>query len=153
MQPDARMLRQLQAVLRLRVMQREQAESAHERSRENQRQAQRLLDDEQADYREVLQQLGSKAGIGLLLDPSQHEQRLLAQQAAHQQIETRQRLLTEASSEQQQALAALLKCKVAEDVAEKARGRVAEALRAAQLQRDSIDVADAQQARGNQHGF
>lgn len=153
MQPDARTLRQLQAVLRLRVMQREQAESTHERSRESQRQAQRLLDDEQADYREVLQQLGSKAGIGLLLDPSQHEQRLLAQQAAHQQIETRQRLLAEASSEQQQALAVLLKCKVAEDVAEKARGRVAEALRAARRQRDSIDVADAQQARENQHGF
>ncbi|MFD2642012.1 hypothetical protein [Pseudomonas japonica] len=153
MQPDPRTLHQLQAARRLRVMQREKADRLHERSREALRQAQERFDLEQADYHEILERLGQHARAGARFDPAQHEQRLLAQQAAHARIEARRRDLVEAQTVQQQALAELLKCKVNQDVADKACQRIAEALRQVREHRESIDVFDSQQARRAAHGL
>ncbi|MHA6194744.1 hypothetical protein ACX3YG_10280 [Pseudomonas wadenswilerensis] len=153
MQPDPHTLRQLQAARRLRVMQREKADRVHEASRETLRQAQALFDREQADYQEVLERLGQHARIGALFDPAQHEQRLLGQRGAHARIETRRQALVEARAAQQQALAELLKCKVNEDVADKACQRIADALRQVREHRENIDVFDSQQARRAAHGL
>ena len=153
MQRDPRVLRQLNAVLDLRDMQREQAERTHERCREALGDARRRLDDDLSVYHEVLHRLGEQSRAGALLDPSQHEQRLLGQQAAQAHLESRRQAVAEAHDHQQQALAALLACKVRQDVAAKACEKLGDAVRLDALRQEMIDVFDSGLARENAHGL
>lgn len=153
MPASAHDLRQLRGVLRLREMRREQAEQAHERSREALGQARRLLEQDLELQRSSLAVLGQHQGAGVLLDPAQHEQRLLAQQAGQLRIDERRQAVAEALAIHEQALAALLAAKVAEDVAAKACERMASALRQDAEQREMLDIFDSWQPREQPHGL
>jgi len=82
MQDEQRKLRQLEAAIRLRAMQREKAELEHNRSRRAVVQAEHLLSEEQARYRRVQACFEALGRSGAVLDPALHEQRLLAQTGA-----------------------------------------------------------------------
>ncbi|NWB95796.1 hypothetical protein HX882_07850 [Pseudomonas gingeri] len=152
MQDEQRKLRQLQAAIRLRVIQREKAQSSYERSRREVLQAERLLGDEQARYQAIQAGFEALGRSGVALDPALHEQRLLAQTAAYFQLETRHRAFGEAQHVSQAAKAQWLKCKVDEELVDKARKRVEDVLELAVLGLETIDIFDAQQARGAGHG-
>lgn len=153
MPASAHDLRQLRGVLRLRAMHREQAEQAHERSREALRQARQLLEQDLELQRAALAHLGQRQGAGVLLDPAQHEQRLLAQQAGQVHIEGLRRSVADALAVQEQARAALLAAKVAEDVADKACERMAKALHQDAERREMLDIFDSWQPREQSHGL
>jgi flagellar biosynthesis chaperone FliJ len=153
MQDKQRKLRQLNAAMRLRALQREKAELEHGRARRALSDAERLLQDEQARYAGILAKAQEQMGSGVLLDPFLHEQRLLTQLVAHSQVQKHAQSVTSARVEHQQAMQALLKSKVDEDVAGKAHGRVAAELLHYAHGQESIDIADAQQAQGAGHGL
>jgi len=153
MPASAHDLRQLRGLLRLREMHREQAERTHEGAREALRQARQHLEQDLELQRAALAHLGQRQGAGLLLDPAQHEQRLLAQQAGQARIDQRRRSVAEALALQEQALAGLLAAKVAEDVADKACERMTTALQQHAEQRERLDIFDSGQPREQQHGL
>ena len=153
MPASAHDLRQLRGVLRLREMRREQAEQVHEHSREALGQARRLLEQDLELQRTTLALLGQRQGAGVLLDPAQHEQRLLAQQAGQLRIDERRQAVAEALAMQEQTLAELLAAKVAEDVAAKACERMTGALRQDAEQREMLDIFDSWQPREQRHGL
>lgn len=153
MPDNAHDLRQLRGVLRLRALRREQAERAHERSREALAQVRRLLEQDLAQQRAALAHLGQCHSAGALLDPALHGQRLLAQQAGQLLIDERRQAVTEALSVQEQALAELLAAQVAENVALKACERMAGVLRQKAEQHERLDIFDSWQPRGQLHGL
>jgi hypothetical protein len=153
MQDKQRKLRQLDAAMRLRALQREKAELAQSRTRRAQGDAERRLNEEQARYASILASAQQQVGCGVLLDPFLHEQRLVTQLAAHAQLETHARLLASARADHRQAMTTLLNCKVDEDVAGKARARLAAELLHFALAQEQIDIADAQQSQGAMHGL
>lgn len=154
MQDKQRKLRQLDAAMRLRALQREKAELGQGRARRALSAAERLLRDEQANYARILAKAQQQVGSGVLLDPFLHEQRLLTQLVAHSQVQEHAQHVASARAEHQQALQALLKSKVDEDVAGKAHSRVADELLQYVRGQEQIDIADAQQqAQGGAHGL
>lgn len=153
MQDKQRKLRQLDAAMRLRALLREKAELGQGRARRALSEAERLMRDEQASYASILVTAQQQMGLGVVLDPCLHEQRLLSQLAAHSQMQKHAQSVASARAEQQQAMQALLKSKVDEDVAGKAYGRVAAELSQYAREQESIDIADAQQAQGAGHGL
>lgn len=153
MQDEQRKLRQLDAAMRLRALQREKAELGQGRARRALSEAERLLRDEQARYASILAKAQQQMGSGVLLDPFLHEQRLLTQLVAHSQVQEHAQHVAIARAEHQQAMQALLKSKVDEDVAGKAHNRVAGELLEYARGQEQIDIADAQQAQGAAHGL
>lgn len=153
MQDKQRKLRQLDAAMRLRALQREKAELGHGRARRALSDAERLLRDEQAHYASILSKAQQQMGSGVLLDPYLHEQRLLTQLAAHTQVQQQVQSVARARAEHQHAMDALLKSKVDEDVAGKAHSRVAGELLHYARGQELIDISDAQQAQGAAHGL
>lgn len=153
MPANAHDLRQLRGVLRLRQIRCEQAERIHEHSRKALDQSQRLLELALRQQRATLARLGERQCAGALLDPAQHEQRLLAQQAGQLHIDDRRHATAEALAAQEQALADLLAAKVAEEVATKAFERLATALRQHTEQRERLDIFDSWLPRKQPHGL
>ena len=153
MQDKQRKLRQLDAAMRLRALQREKAELGHGRARRALGDAERLLRDEQARYASILSKAQQQMGSGVLLDPYLHEQRLLTQLAAHNQVQQHAQSVARARAEHQHAMDTLLKSKVDEDVAGKAHSRVAGELLHYARGQELIDISDAQQAQGAAHGL
>ncbi|WP_349735313.1 hypothetical protein [Pseudomonas jessenii] len=152
MQNESRKLRQLDAASRLRAMQREKAELAYNRSRREQAQAERFLSEEQVRYDSVQACFEVLGRIGTTLDPSQHEQRLLAQTAAFLRLETAHQPVAEARRVSHSAMAQLLKCKVNEDLIGKAKDRVQVLLDKAVHEHEAIDIFDAQLVQGAGYG-
>ncbi|MCZ4324640.1 hypothetical protein [Pseudomonas anguilliseptica] len=153
MQDKQRKLRQLDAAMRLRALQREKAEIGHGRAQRALSEAERLLRDEQALYAGILANAQQQMDTGVLLDPFLHEQRLLTQLVAHSQVQAHAQQVVSARAEHQQAMQTLLRSKVDEDVAGKAHGRVADELLQYARGQEQIDIADAQQAQGGAHGL
>ncbi|PRN03005.1 hypothetical protein A0O30_19715 [Pseudomonas sp. LLC-1] len=153
MPADTHDLRQLRGILRLRTMRREQAEGIHQRSREALGQMSRLLEQALQLQRAALVHLGQCHSAGTVLDPAQHEQRLLAQQAGQLLIDERRDAVTKAIATQEQALTDLLAAKVAEDVAVKACERMAGVVRQETEQRERLDIFDSWQPREPFHGL
>jgi flagellar biosynthesis chaperone FliJ len=153
MQDKQRKLRQLDAAMRLRALQREKAELGHGRTRRALSDAERLLREEQARYASILTNAQQQMGSGVLLDPFLHEQRLLTQLVAHSQVQEHAHHVASARAEHQHAMQALLKSKVDEDIAGKAHSRVADELLQYARGQEQIDIADAQQAQGGAHGL
>lgn len=153
MQDKQRKLRQLDAAVRLRGLQREKAELRHGGARRALEEATRLLNREQAHYAAIMAKAQQQMHSGVQLDPCLHEQRLLTQLAAHARIETQAKNVSTASADHQQAIGLLLKCKLDEEVASKAHHRVAEELSRYAHGQEVIDISDAQQAQGVAHGF
>lgn len=152
MQDEWRKSRQLDAASRLRAMQRERAELAYNRSRRELAQAEDRLSAEQLRYDSLQANHEALGRIGAMLDPSQHEQRLLAQTAAFQQLEAAYQPVIEARGLSHAAMSQLLRCKVNEDLIEKAKDRLQVLLDKAVREYESIDIFDAQQAQGMGHG-
>ncbi|MDU9030450.1 hypothetical protein [Pseudomonas mediterranea] len=148
MQDERRKSRQLDAASRLRAMQREKAELAYDRSRRALAQAERLLSEEQHRYDSIQAAFDGLGRVGAMLDPSQHEQRLLAQAAAFQRLEAAHRPVVEARHLSHGAMTQLLKCKVNEDLIEKAQGRLQVLFDKAAHEHEAIDIFDAQQSLG-----
>jgi len=152
MQDEQRKLRQLEAAIRLRAMQREKAELEHNRSRRAVVQAEHLLSEEQARYRRVQACFEALGRSGAVLDPALHEQRLLAQTGAFFRLESQHRAVDQAQQLSQTAMAQLLHCKVNEDLVGKAQARVRALLGHALREQETIDIFDAQQAQGAGYG-
>ncbi|WP_434694666.1 hypothetical protein J3P89_14935 [Pseudomonas sp. Z1-14] len=152
MQDEWRKSRQLNAASRLRAMQRERAELAYNRSRRELAQAEHRLSGEQGRYDSVQANHEALGRIGAMLDPAQHEQRLLAQTAAFQRLEAAHQPVVEARSLSHSAMSQLLKCKVNEDLIDKAKDRLQVLLDKAVREYEAIDIFDAQQAQGMGHG-
>lgn len=152
MQDESRKLRQLDAASRLRAMQREKAELAYNRSRRELAQAERQLSEEQVRYDSVQTGFEVLGRIGTTLDPSQHEQRLLAQTAAFQRLEAAHQAVAEARRLSHSAMTQLLKCKVNEDLIGKAEDRVQVLLEKAVREHEAIDIFDAQLVQGAGYG-
>jgi hypothetical protein len=133
-------------------MQREKAELAYDRSRRAVAQAERLLSEEQLRYDSVQANFELLGRIGAMLDPSQHEQRLLAQTAAFQRLEAAHRPVVEARHLSHSAMTQLLKCKVNEDLIDKAKGRLQVLFDQAAHEHETIDIFDAQQSQGAGYG-
>ncbi|AKJ96665.1 MULTISPECIES: hypothetical protein [Pseudomonas] len=152
MHDEWRKSRQLDAASRLRVMQREKAELVYNRSRHDLVKAQRLLGEEQLRYDALQAGFEALGRIGTPLDPSQHEQRLLAHTAAFQRLAAAYQPVVEARQTSRSAMAQLLKCKVNEDLIAKAKERLEVLLDKAVLEYESVDIFDAQQALGAGHG-
>ncbi|SCZ19677.1 MULTISPECIES: hypothetical protein [unclassified Pseudomonas] len=152
MQDEWRKSRQLNAASRLRAMQRERAQLAYNRSLRELAQAEHRLRVEQVRYDSVQAHHEASGCIGATLDPSQHEQRLLAQTAAFQRLEAAHQPVIEARSLSHSAMSQLLKCKVNEDLIDKAKDRLQVLLDKAAREYEAIDIFDAQQAQGMGHG-
>lgn len=152
MQDEWRKSRQLNAVSRLRAMQRERAELLYNRTRRELAEAEHRLSAEQLRYDNVQANNAALGRVGAMLDPSQHEQRLLAQAAAFQRLKGAHQTVIEARGQSCSAREQLLKCKVNEDLIDKARDRVQLLLGKAVREYEAIDIFDAQQARRVGHG-
>lgn len=152
MQDEWRKSRQLNAASRLRAMQRERAELAYNRSRRELAQAEHRLGAEQVRYDSLQANHEALGRIGVMLDPSQHEQRLLAQTAAFQRLAAAHQPVIEARSLEHVAMSQLLKCKVNEDLIDKAKDRLQVLLDKAVREYEAIDIFDAQQAQGMGNG-
>ncbi|MCE0460991.1 hypothetical protein [Pseudomonas uvaldensis] len=152
MHDEWRKSRQLDAASRLRAMQREKAEVAYNRSLSQAAQAERLLGEEQVRYDGIRTGFEALGRIGATLDPSQHEQRLLAQNAAFRRLEAAHQAAVEARQLSHAAMTQLLKCKVNEDLIGKAKGRLQVLLDKAVQEQEAIDIFDAQQSQGARHG-
>ncbi|BBH33887.1 hypothetical protein [Pseudomonas sp. St290] len=152
MQDEWRKSRQLKAASRLRAMQREKAELAYNRSRRELTQAEHRLKAEQVRYDNLQANHEALGRIGAMLDPSQHEQRLLAQTAAFQRLEAAHQPVIEARSLTHSVMSHLLQCKVNEDLIDKAKDRLQVLLDKAVRDYEAIDIFDAQQAQGMGHG-
>lgn len=152
MQDEWRKLQQLEAAVRLRALQCERAERVYQRSRSQTTEAERLFSVEQQRYSAVEQCLATLGSSGMLLDPAQHEQRLLAQAGAYQALQRCHAVAAQACIHEQETKSRWLECKRAEELAEKARIRVLGVLKQYLQGQQAIDIFDAQQAQGACYG-
>lgn len=141
-------LRQLQAALRLRVLQREKAEMERERKLQALRAQQTEMDGLVGQYEArmvVLRQIK-------MLDPALHEQRLLAQMSMRAEIDACQKKLEVAREEHRLSLEAQMARKREEEVMHKACERVSASIR---LHRDGLELIDIFDSRrgGVTHGL
>ncbi len=152
MQYELRKLQQLEAAVRLRALQCEQAERLYQHNRSQATEAERLFSLEQQRYSAAEQCLVTMGRSGMLLDPAQHEQRLLAQTGAYQALQLCHAAAARARTQEQETKSEWLECKIAEELAEKARIRLLGALKHYLQGQEAIDVFDAQQAQGADYG-
>lgn len=141
-------LRQLQAALRLRVLQREKAEMERERKLQALRALQAEMDGLVSQYEArmaVLRQVK-------VLDPALHEQRLLAQMSMRAEKDACQKRLEVAREEHRLSLEAQMVRKREEEVMRKACERVSASIR---LHRDGLELIDIFDSRrgGVTHGL
>lgn len=153
MHDEQRKLKQLDAAIRLRALQREKAEMAQARARRALNESQQVFAAEARDYQSMLTLHAEQKRSGVALDPFLYEQRLLMQMAGHAEMENKRAHLSAAKADYQDAAKAALSSKVKEDVVRKAHGRTDALLQAHLDSQDGIDVFDAQQAREGRYGL
>jgi hypothetical protein len=153
MHDEQRKLKQLEAAIRLRALQREKSDMAQARARRALNEAQHAFDDEKAGYQSILALHAEQKRTGAALDPFLYEQRLLMQMAAHSGLEKKLADVSAAKAEYQTTVAAALASKVKEDVVRKAHGQTEASWQAHLYSQESIDVFDAQQSREDHHGL
>ncbi len=153
MHDEQRKLKQLDAAVRLRALQREKAEMVQARAKREMNEAQQAFAMEMRDYQGVLDLHAEQKRSGVALDPFLYEQRLLMQLAAHADLQSKRADLAAAKDAYQASATAALSCKVKEDVVRTAHEQTAAVLQAHRHDQEGIDVFDAQQSRGDRHGL
>ncbi|MBX8495373.1 hypothetical protein [Pseudomonas cichorii] len=153
MQAEWRKLWQLDAAFRLRTMQREKAELAYTRCCSELARAECLLSEEKFHYNSVQARFEELGQIGVTLDPALHEQRLLAQNAAYQRLESAHQPVTDALRQLYLAKTQLLKCRKNEDLIGKAKHQLRLRLDKAMRNVEAVDIFDAQIAQGAWYGY
>lgn len=144
MHDEQKALRQLKAAMRLRTLQREKAELQLRPALYQLRLAEQSLQTEAVRYHRILAQYQQFIERGVVLDPAMQEQRLLAMAATRAAVTTQQQAVDAARKLFQAAKAALVKAKVAHDVTDNARQRVAVEIAHQAQAKELIDIFDAQ---------
>lgn len=152
MQDEQRKLRQLAAAIRLRALQREQAALNLAVCQRDVQLAERLLAQDQQRYGQLQSNFEQQSRVGVVLDPAQYEQRLLAQFQSFTALKARVQAVGEAREEEQLCRSQLNRCTLDEQVTEKAFNAVRLDLQRYLAAQESIDIFDAQQAQGVGHG-
>ena len=153
MHNDQKALRQFKAALRLRNLQREKAEIKWRHALQQLRLAEQSLQTETARYHRILTQHQQFIERGVVLDPAMQEQRLLALAVTRSAVATQQRAVDVARQLFQEAKAALVQAKVADDVTNKALQRVVAEVAHQVHAKELIDIFDAQYRQGGSLGI
>ncbi|WP_434577325.1 hypothetical protein J3P95_10905 [Pseudomonas sp. Z5-35] len=153
MQNELRKARQLDAASRLRAMQREKAELAYNHRCRELARAENVLSEERARYESLRTNFEALRRVGVALDPSLHEQRLLAQHCAYQRLEAAYQPVAEALRLVESTKKQLLKCRTNEDLIRKAKEQVQRQLDKYSREVEAIDIFDAQAAQGVGYGY
>ncbi|WP_395608101.1 hypothetical protein [Pseudomonas sp. B22129] len=152
MQDEQRKLRQLAAATRLRTLQREKAALSHAACLRRVRTVERLLEQEHQRYAQLQSSFEQQGRAGVALDPAQYEQRLLAQSQGFTALKAHVQALGEVQEEERACRALLGRRTLEVQVTEKAFNTVLQGLQGYLRDQESIDIFDAQQARGVSHG-
>jgi hypothetical protein len=152
MQDEQRKLRQLAAATRLRTLQREKAAFSHAACLRSVYTAERLLEEEQQRYRQLQAMFEQQGRVGVVLDPAQYEQRLLAQSQSFTALKSRVQALGEVQEEESACRTLLGRRTLEVRVTEKAFNAVLHDLQCYLRDQEAIDIFDAQQAQGAGHG-
>lgn len=153
MQPEQKRLRQMSAVVRLRALQSEKSERLYAQRLKALQQSQATLRSQQRDYEQVLGRYQGQQGVGLMVDPALHEQRLQGLLAMRAGVLEQEAQVAEEQRYYQTAKEALSEAKVDERIANKAHQSAKDALFQHLTAQELIDIFDAQQAGGNHHGI
>lgn len=153
MHDEQKTLRQINAAVRLRTMQREKSELQLRSALQKTHIAEQSLQTEIKCYRHTLIQHQQFIGLGEMLDPAMQEQRQLALSASRQAVASRQQLLDDAHRLFREAKATLVSAKVSVDVADKAKQRVTSEIVYQSQAKELIDIFDAQYREGGSLGI
>ena len=152
MHDEQRKLRQLAAATRLRTLQREKAALSHAACLRRVYTAERLLEEERQRYAQLQPSFEQQGRAGVVLDPAQYEQRLLAQSQSFTALKSRVQALGEVQEEESACRSLLGRRTIEVQVTEKAFNTVLHDLQCYLRDQESVDIFDAQQAQGAGHG-
>ena len=114
--------------------------------------AERLLEEERQRYAQLQSSFEQQGRAGVVLDPAQYEQRLLAQSQSFTALKSRVQALGEVQEEESACRSLLGRRTIEVQVTEKAFNTVLHDLQCYLRDQESVDIFDAQQAQGAGHG-